>query len=74
MEKEIRFRVGMTCGGCKNAVTRIMSKTDGVTSFDVDVDQKLLVVRGTASQKDIYDKLSKWAATTGKEVTFLSEQ
>lgn len=51
-----------------------MSKTDGVTSFDVDVDQKLLVVRGTASQKDIYDKLSKWAATTGKEVTFLSEQ
>jgi hypothetical protein len=28
----LEFKVGMTCGGCKTAVSNIMSKTPGVTS------------------------------------------
>lgn len=46
------FNVGMTCGGCKGAVTRIVSKLDGVTSFDADVANQKLTIVGTVS-KDV---------------------
>ena len=29
MTKKVSFKVGMTCGGCKGAVTRILSKIEG---------------------------------------------
>lgn len=29
MTKTVSFKVGMTCGGCKGAVTRILSKIEG---------------------------------------------
>ena len=30
MEKTVTLKVGMTCGGCKSAVTKVLSKLDGV--------------------------------------------
>lgn len=29
MTKEVNFKVGMTCDGCKGAVTRILQKIEG---------------------------------------------
>ena len=35
---------GMTCGHCKQAVTSELTKITGVTSVDVDLDTKQVVV------------------------------
>lgn len=37
MSKKVSFKVGMTCGGCKGAVTRILSKIEGNFVTDVNV-------------------------------------
>jgi copper chaperone len=44
-QQKLEFRVGMTCGGCKSAVTKILQKTPGVASIDADVDKKQVIVR-----------------------------
>lgn len=36
----------MTCGHCKASVTRELSAVPGVADVDVDLDTKLVVVRG----------------------------
>jgi copper chaperone CopZ len=59
--------------GLALSVTRILTKVDGVTSLDADVESKKLVVHGTASKETIEEKLSKWAAASGKEVRFVKE-
>lgn len=36
----------MSCGHCKRAVTEEVSKVAGVEGVDVDLDRKLVLVRG----------------------------
>ena len=44
---EITYTVpGMSCGHCKEAVSSELSEVAGVTSVDVDLDTKLVTVRG----------------------------
>jgi copper chaperone len=38
----------MSCGHCKQAVTDEVSKVAGVEEVDVDLDTKLVLVRGEA--------------------------
>ena len=38
---------GMTCDHCKIAVTGEVSKVDGVSAVDVDLDTKLVQVHGS---------------------------
>jgi len=41
----IAFQVpGMTCGHCKGAVTDELSKINGVTKVDVDLDSKKVTI------------------------------
>ncbi len=37
---------GMTCGHCKQAVTEEVSKIAGVEGVEVDLDTRLVLVRG----------------------------
>lgn len=37
---------GIHCGHCEAAVTEEVSQVEGVTSVDVDLDTKLVVVQG----------------------------
>lgn len=47
-ESTFSFSVpGMTCGHCKQAVTGELQKLSGITSVDVDLDTKKVVVSGT---------------------------
>jgi copper chaperone CopZ len=39
---------GMTCGHCKGAVTDELSKINGVTSVDVDLDSKKVTIESEA--------------------------
>jgi copper chaperone CopZ len=55
---ELSFLVpGMTCGHCVAAVHDEVAKVVGVTSVDVDLDSKQVVVRGTG-----VDRSAVWAA------------
>ena len=40
----LTFRVGMSCGGCKNAVTNIMNKVPGVTKVCASVQVHSVVI------------------------------
>ena len=44
---ELIYRVpGMHCGNCEQAVKRELSQVDGVDSVEVDLESKLVLVRG----------------------------
>ena len=63
----------MTCGGCKNAVTRILGKIDGISSFDADVEKKEVTVTGTFDEKLLLEKLEKWGKAAKKTVSYIGE-
>ena len=67
---QTKFNAGMTCGGCANAVKRILKKMDGVTEVDANVEQKLVTVDHTdaVSPQQMLDALKKWADASGKSV------
>jgi len=49
MTDTMTYRVpGMTCGHCKAAVTQELEGVGGVAGIDVDLDAKLVTVRGEA--------------------------
>ena len=51
--KELVFTVpGMTCGHCEAAVKREVGAVAGVSDIDVDLDSKLVVVRGEALDRE----------------------
>ncbi|TPX55945.1 hypothetical protein PhCBS80983_g04914 [Powellomyces hirtus] len=50
----------MSCGGCSGAVTRILSKTDGVSSFDVSLETQTVTVKtSTLSQEAVFEAIKK---------------
>jgi copper chaperone CopZ len=51
--EELRYTVsGIHCGHCKAAVTEEVEQVAGVTGVDVDLDTKLVVVRGDGVSDD----------------------
>ena len=45
---DMTYRVpGMSCGHCKQAVSEELLAVEGVESVDVDLETKLVIVRGT---------------------------
>ena len=47
MSDSVTYTVpGMTCGHCKESVTRELKAVPGVQAVDVDLDTKLVVVEG----------------------------
>ena len=66
------FYAGMTCDGCKNAITRIVTKIPGVNKLDADVASKRVLVTGTVSKDEVQEKLAKWSAASGKEVRYVA--
>lgn len=57
------YTVFRTCGGCANAVTRILNKFDGVTDVNCDVGQKTVTVQhhsDSVASADMLDALMQW--------------
>ena len=67
---QTKFNVGMTCGGCANAVKRILKKMDGFTEIDANVETKLVIVDHTdaVTSQQMLDALKKWSDASGKSV------
>ena len=64
------FQAEMTCSGCSNAITNILTKVSGVTGVECDVDTKLVTVQlaaeGAADPSDLEAKLNVWAEAASK--------
>ncbi|XP_063303932.1 copper transport protein ATOX1 [Pelobates fuscus] len=65
MTKE-EFYVAMTCEGCSNAVTRVLSKL-GAVQFDIDLPNKKVLIDSEHSVDLLLETLKK----TGKEAKYL---
>ncbi|KAF8609845.1 copper chaperone taha [Ceratobasidium sp. AG-I] len=63
-EHTYKFNVAMSCSGCSGAVTRVLQKAQGVSSFDVNLETQEVLVKGTIPYDDVLAKIKK----TGKEV------
>ena len=51
--QELQYTVGgMSCGHCKSAVTEEVEQVAGVEAVEVDLDTKLVVVRGAGVSDD----------------------
>lgn len=53
MSQELSYTVaGMSCGHCSAAVTEEVEQVAGVDAVEVDLDSKLVVVRGVGVSED----------------------
>ena len=70
MTKVVEFKVGMTCGGCSGAVTRILGKIEGVSDIDADIENKLVKVTcdDSVDNQEMLNALLKWSEASKKEV------
>jgi copper chaperone len=69
------YHVGMTCDGCKGAVSRILAKIPEISSFDADVAAQRVVVRGeNVDPQLVLEKLAKWANASGKSLEFKGKE
>eukprot|EP00699_Malawimonas_sp_californiana_P000708 EC714138.1.p1 GENE.EC714138.1~~EC714138.1.p1 ORF type:complete len:70 (+),score=10.36 EC714138.1:56-265(+) len=69
MSAVTKFNVEITCGGCVNAVRRVLERMEGVQSVDISLEQELVTVQGTATPADMLEKILK----TGKAARLASE-
>ncbi|XP_076888331.1 copper transport protein ATX1-like isoform X1 [Bidens hawaiensis] len=60
------LKVGMSCGGCVGAVKRVLGKMEGVETFDVDLEQQKVTVKGNVQPDAVLQTVSK----TGKKTEF----
>ncbi|XP_068647124.1 heavy metal-associated isoprenylated plant protein 45-like [Aristolochia californica] len=57
--KMVVLRVSMHCNGCARKVEKHISKMDGVTSFEVDLESKKVVVVGDIVPFEVLESVSK---------------
>ncbi|MQL76813.1 hypothetical protein Taro_009213 [Colocasia esculenta] len=69
MAETVVLKVGMSCEGCVGAVKRVLGKMQGVESFDIDLKEQKVTVRGTAAPEAVLQTVSK----TGKKTEFWGE-
>ncbi|KAL6615947.1 hypothetical protein ACP70R_038217 [Stipagrostis hirtigluma subsp. patula] len=71
--KTVELKVSMHCYGCAKKVQKHISKMDGVTSFEVDLENKKVVVMGDITPYEVLESISKvkfaelWVAPNAKQ-------
>ncbi|XP_022861142.1 copper transport protein CCH-like [Olea europaea var. sylvestris] len=66
MSQTVVLKVGMSCQGCVGAVKRVLGKMEGVESFDIDIEQQKVTVKGNVQPEAVLQTVSK----TGKVSSF----
>ncbi|TYH87985.1 hypothetical protein ES332_D01G156200v1 [Gossypium tomentosum] len=46
MSQTVVLKVGMSCEGCVGAVKRVLGKMEGVESYEVDLKEQKVTVKG----------------------------
>ncbi|KAF6991348.1 hypothetical protein CFC21_008441 [Triticum aestivum] len=57
--KTVELRVSMHCYGCAKKVHKHISKMEGVTWFEVDLERKKVVVTGDVTPLEVLQSVSK---------------
>ncbi|KAF4349540.1 hypothetical protein CsatB_009195 [Cannabis sativa] len=57
--KMVMLRVSMHCNGCARKVEKHISKIEGVTSYKVDLESKMVVVIGDILPFEVLESVSK---------------
>ncbi|ESW17538.1 hypothetical protein PHAVU_007G247500 [Phaseolus vulgaris] len=60
------LKVGMSCQGCAGAVNRVLGKLEGVESFDIDLKEQKVTVKGNLQPDEVLQAVSK----SGKKTAF----
>uniref|UniRef100_A0A0R0L378 HMA domain-containing protein n=1 Tax=Glycine max TaxID=3847 RepID=A0A0R0L378_SOYBN len=60
------LKVGMSCQGCAGAVNRVLGKMEGVESFDIDLKEQKVTVKGNVEPDEVLQAVSK----SGKKTAF----
>ena len=60
----------MSCQGCVGAVNRVLSKMEGVDSFEIELKEQKVTVKGNVKPDAVLQTVSK----TGKKTTFWEEE
>ncbi|KAJ6667840.1 hypothetical protein lerEdw1_016161 [Lerista edwardsae] len=63
------FFVDMTCEGCSNAVTRVLTKLGGVL-FDIDLPNKKVIIDSEHNIETLLETLKK----TGKNASYIGQK
>ncbi|XP_049370906.1 copper transport protein ATX1-like [Solanum verrucosum] len=66
MSQTVVLKVGMSCQGCVGAVNRVLGKMEGVESFDIDIKEQKVTVKGNVEPEAVFQTVSK----TGKKTSF----
>ncbi|KAH7107736.1 copper ion chaperone, partial [Auriculariales sp. MPI-PUGE-AT-0066] len=64
-QHQYQFNVKMTCSGCSGAVTRALSKAEGIESYEVNLEKQEVTVNTDQTYEYVHEKIAK----TGKEVS-----
>lgn len=64
----------MTCGGCSGAVTRILSKIEGVDNVETNLETKDVKITcvDDLSETILLETLQNWSKSSGKSVELVS--
>ncbi|KAK6228381.1 Heavy metal-associated domain [Theobroma cacao] len=65
MSQTVFLKVGMSCEGCVGAVKRVLGKMEGVESYEVDLKEQKVTVKGNVQPDAVLQTVSK----TGKKTT-----
>ncbi|KAJ8557602.1 hypothetical protein K7X08_003227 [Anisodus acutangulus] len=65
-QQTVVLKVGMSCQGCVGAVNRVLGKMEGVESFDIDIKEQKVTVKGNVEPEAVFQTVSK----TGKKTSF----
>ncbi|KAJ1383415.1 Heavy metal-associated domain, HMA [Sesbania bispinosa] len=60
------LKVAMSCQGCAGAVNRVLDKMEGVESFDIDLKEQKVTVKGNVKPEEVLQTVSK----SGKKTAF----
>ena len=66
MAETVVLKVGMSCEGCVGAVKRVLTKMEGVESFDINLKDQKVTVIGNVTSEAVLKTVSK----TGKKTAF----
>ncbi|KAI4373082.1 hypothetical protein MLD38_011245 [Melastoma candidum] len=69
MSQTVVLKVGMSCNGCVGAVKRVLGKMEGVDSFDINLEEQKVTVKGNVQPDAVLQTVSK----TGKATAFWEE-
>ncbi|XP_047323157.1 copper transport protein CCH-like [Impatiens glandulifera] len=70
MSQTVVLSVRMSCEGCSGAVKRVLSKMEGVESFDIDMKEQKVTVIGNVEPEVVLQTVAK----TGKKSSFWEEE